>query len=334
MLRFHFTADDLARVRMTPGPDPLWEALLSAHLLHRTSRAAPFDRWRRQVVGGLTPKARMLPTLAPPRGYSPDFLTPDLAGSTDLDAAVERVQLTPRRRLRTELELLAAWRRPCGWIQQLSAGDPAVLEALGTGLREYHRSVLAPSWERITGAVEADRARQAAAFLEAGVDGMLAGLHPSIRWTSPVLELTAKADRDIHLAGRGIRLIPSFFCWRDPITLLDPELVPVLVYPVPHPRAGDAAAEADDGRQRLSALLGRTRASTLRALTVSASTSGVARRLGISVASASEHTRVLREAGLIESRRDQGAVRHSLTGLGRSLLAGTEAAEATLVRTA
>lgn len=334
MLRFHFSADDLARVRMTPGPDPLWEALLSAHLLHRTTRAAPFDRWRRQVVGGLTPRARMLPTLAPPRGYSPDFLTPDLAGDTDLDAAVERVQQTPRRQLSVNLELLASWREPCGWIRRLGAGDPAVVAALGTGLREYHRLVLAPYWDRITGAIEADRARQAAVFLESGVEGMLAGIHPSIRWQSPVLEIDAKSDRDIALNGRGIRLIPSFFCWRDPITLLDPDLPPVLVYPVARRPAWSSDANAADGQQRLAALVGRTRASTLRALTMSASTSGVARRLQISVASASEHTRVLREAGLIESRRDQGAVRHSVTRLGRDLLAGTEAAEPALVHTA
>jgi DNA-binding transcriptional ArsR family regulator len=49
-------------------------------------------------------------------------------------------------------------------------------------------------------------------------------------------------------------------------------------------------------------------------------TSEVARRLGISPAAASQHTTVLRNAGLLLSQRDRNMVRHTLTPLGRALL--------------
>ena len=41
-------------------------------------------------------------------------------------------------------------------------------------------------------------------------------------------------DRDLYLDGRGIELQPSAFCWQVPTKLRDPELTPILVYPIQH----------------------------------------------------------------------------------------------------
>jgi DNA-binding transcriptional ArsR family regulator len=46
----------------------------------------------------------------------------------------------------------------------------------------------------------------------------------------------------------------------------------------------------------------------------------VARRLNISPAAASQHTTVLRNAGLLVSHRDRNTVLHTLTPLGRAML--------------
>jgi DNA-binding transcriptional ArsR family regulator len=54
----------------------------------------------------------------------------------------------------------------------------------------------------------------------------------------------------------------------------------------------------------------------LRALADEHSTSGLARELGISLASASTHAAVLRDAGLVTSRRQGQSVLHTQTGLG------------------
>ncbi|MGH3380833.1 MAG: ArsR/SmtB family transcription factor [Actinoallomurus sp.] len=68
-------------------------------------------------------------------------------------------------------------------------------------------------------------------------------------------------------------------------------------------------------------MLGRTRAAVLQALSGRVGTTGdIARRLGISMASASEHASLLRAAGLVVSERSGNTVRHRLTSLGFDLL--------------
>jgi DNA-binding MarR family transcriptional regulator len=52
------------------------------------------------------------------------------------------------------------------------------------------------------------------------------------------------------------------------------------------------------------------------------STGEIARRLRISPAAASQHTTVLRNAGLLVSHRHRNTVRHTLTPLGRAMLNG------------
>jgi DNA-binding transcriptional ArsR family regulator len=49
-------------------------------------------------------------------------------------------------------------------------------------------------------------------------------------------------------------------------------------------------------------------------------TTELARRLRISPGGASQHATVLREAGLVTSRRQRNTVRHSITKLGLDLL--------------
>jgi DNA-binding transcriptional ArsR family regulator len=72
--------------------------------------------------------------------------------------------------------------------------------------------------------------------------------------------------------------------------------------------------------QPLADLLGRTRAAVLGAVADGPSTSELARRLGISVASASQHAATLRQAGLIDTHRAGPSVLHTLTPLGADLL--------------
>ncbi|WP_053711698.1 ArsR/SmtB family transcription factor [Streptomyces sp. NRRL B-3648] len=70
----------------------------------------------------------------------------------------------------------------------------------------------------------------------------------------------------------------------------------------------------------LSPPLGHTRAAVLASLRHPATTTETADRVGISLSSASEHTTVLRKAGLIATTRTGTAVLHSLTPLGTALL--------------
>ncbi|GAB7051002.1 ArsR/SmtB family transcription factor [Catenuloplanes indicus] len=317
MLRIHFTTDDLARVRLAPGPDPLWETLLSAHTLGSRAAGGIFGDWARWARPRLPADARLLFQLAPPVGYSADFLTP-AGGSVRLDDGIDTVLHTQRHRLRTDLAQLAGRPGSAEAVRLLADGGAAALARLGASMRGYFHATLAPIWRTIEDDVAADRAVRGRALLDGGVERLLPSIFPGARWESPVLLMPYPADRDLHLDGRGLLLVPSYFCHGLPISLLDPALPPVLVYPVT--RA--PALPAGDSPRRLDDLIGATRAEVLRRLAAGhgQSTTDLAHRLGASLPSVSEHLTVLRHAGLASTRREGRRSLHSITPLGRQML--------------
>lgn len=325
MLRIRFTGDDLGRVRVACRPHALWETVLSLHVLQTRQRQG-FAGWRDHALAGLTraplqDAMRILRPLVPAHGYFPDFLTP-ADGDGRVSDGIAAVVNTPPRRVAAELELLAAQggRPPA----ELAAGAYTRLDRLGEALALYHSTVIAPySWP-MRALIEADRAARAQALLDGGVEALFGTLRPAIRWRPPVLEADYPVDQDLRLNGRGLLLVPSVFCRRHPITLLDSSLPPTLVYPIEH--EGEPTVPArPDADDPLGALIGTTRGEVLRRLDeVGCSTSELARRVGISVASASQHAAVLRRNGLVISRRAGNAVMHSRTTLGIAVLRGGE----------
>jgi DNA-binding transcriptional ArsR family regulator len=316
----HFTAEDLTRVRLAPESDVLWELLLSAHLLGKPDGAVVFGAWKQGTRGRLDPGMRMLFDLAPPWGYSADFLTPT-AGTDDLDVGLDAIRSTPRTRLRADMTLLDGPAQP--WRAGLATADPDALSHLDATLRAYHRAALAPRWTGIQAQVRGDHARRVRTMARGGAELLLSTLHPTVAWQSPVLTVASGYDRDIHLGGRGILLVPSFFCWLRPITLRAPDRQPVLVYPIDHD-IGWYADQPGTSSRALSALVGRTRAVVLEtiAASVACSTTELARRVGISPAGASQHAAVLREAGIVATYRDGKESLHTTTRLGIELLEG------------
>jgi DNA-binding transcriptional ArsR family regulator len=331
VLRIVFSGEDLARTRVAPYPDPVWELVLSLHLLQDRGWDDPMRGWRRTVQDTLRRDGRLatmqlLFRLNPPHDYFPDFLTP-FESRDGLEAGLEALRATPATRLRRDLSLLAEQRPLPPAASALARGDQDVLRHLTYLMVEYDRVAVEPYQARLRAAVDADRARRARAFLDGGAEGLLASLRPTMRWVDGVLEIpNYPSTRDLHLCGRGLLLIPSFFCDRIPVTLVDPTLPPVLVYPVD--RCGgllsaSAAVSAPAERQALSALLGRTRAAVLAAIGDGCSTGEIARRLAISPAAASQHASVLRNAGLVVTRRNRNTVLHTLTPLGSAMLEAT-----------
>ncbi|MGW2011216.1 winged helix-turn-helix domain-containing protein [Streptomyces nigrescens] len=328
MLRIHFEDRDIARVQIADAPDPLWETVLALHHVAPAARGVPvYGAWRARArreldARGLTRAARLISALAPADArYFPDFLTPD-AARDGLAAGLAALRETSPVRLTAESARAALPDRLPRWAAALAAGSREPLDELARALEEVHRAVIAPDWTEAAATVDSDRGARARALCRGGVDGMLNSLRPALRWEPPVLYVDYPQDRDLRLGGRGLRLIPSHFCWRRPIALADPGLPPVLVYPVEHSTAWAPATTRSCHPQALSALLGRTRARILAALDAPATTGELARRLRVSAPSASEHVSALREANLARSRRDGGSVVHALTPLGTALLHG------------
>ncbi len=339
MLRIHFTGADLAATRIAAEPDPMWELALSMHQL-RLRDSNPFlAGWKQRMTrllhpGGRERQAVALPfALNPPRGYFPDFLTPSEAAG-GFEAGLDAVLGTPKRRLRQEIgRLTGAFADTRPLIEGIGRGSPEDLDALGAGMRRYHDLALAPVWDQVTEAIRRDRALRARQLVDGGLGTVLGRLHPQVRFAGGVLEVGvygSSTDRDIHLEGRGLLLIPSYFKeTRQLMVLADEELPPVLVYPVDATARVEAesivwgAANIQRGAPSapLTALIGRTRALVLEAAATGGTTSELARRLGVTVPAASKHLGVLRDCGLVLSTRDRNTVHHELTPLGRALLA-------------
>ncbi|WP_405782674.1 ArsR/SmtB family transcription factor [Streptomyces sp. NBC_00859] len=317
-LRVHFTAEDLTRVRVLDAPDPLWEIVLSLNLLFGGRGRAAFGRpWssgaRDPLLSGVSGRhLSLLRHLAPPVGDFPDFLTPQRT-DRDPETAIETILGTPKSRLRQGVSVLPTV--PAS-LWPLANGEVDALRELGSALRAYYRAALACRWERISALSAADRALRARAVSDRGIDGLLGSLRPALGWSSPVLTAQYPVDRDLYLDGRGILLIPSVFCRRTPVTHIDAELPPVLVYPAVHP--ADLWNKGTD--QSLAALLGAGRAAVLHALEEGCTTGELARRVGVAAPTVSLHTSVLRNAGLIVSVRHGNLVLHTPTPLGTALL--------------
>ncbi|WP_327713254.1 ArsR family transcriptional regulator (plasmid) [Streptomyces sp. NBC_00464] len=95
------------------------------------------------------------------------------------------------------------------------------------------------------------------------------------------------------------------------------------IFPGPQPSYGGRP-----GRSALAALLGPTRAAVLLIVAdrPDSTTTALAEGIGVSAATISHHTTVLRSSGLITTRRSGGGVHHALAALGEILLGGIAAA--------
>jgi DNA-binding transcriptional ArsR family regulator len=191
---------------------------------------------------------------------------------------------------------------------------------------EFCQAAILPYWRQARSRLEAQRDIRATIAIDKGVESLLMSLHPAASWRPPVLEVAGEADRDVYLDGRGLLLCPALFLDDRTCVLIESKRdlgQPVLAFPVRFPSIDDRVAASDieilDDRA-LGALVGHTRAAALQALADSCTTGELSDRLGISLAGASKHATVLREAGLVTTARHRNTALHTLTPLGIALL--------------
>src|SRR5262249_47839810 len=140
---------------------------------------------------------------------------------------------------------------------------------------------------------------------DGGVQGLLAGLDPKIRWLDKSLTLQVQTDHftgSVNLDGRGLVLVPSLFIWPKIFTKLHQPWQPTLRYP---PRGiAELWQPSNAGAfPALSAVLGRSRARLLTELRIPTTTADLAVRTGLTCGGVSQHLKVLRSAGLINAHR-------------------------------
>lgn len=316
MLKVHFTDADLAKVTIAEDADPMWELLMSSYRMRRPEGEPFFGKWRRGSRAAVAGSGRLLMSAVPPYGYCPDFLTPP--GARSIADGVLAVLATPERKVAADIaELAAQGTRVPPWLRGVAEGEQRELHRLGTALHGYYRQCVAPDWASVRHAVARERARLRANLDRGGPQLLLSTVHPDVTWTPPVLRVRFPVDQELHLDGRGLRLVPSFFAHGMPTTCKDPGLPPVLVCSISNPRID---SDAEPGAA-LAALLGHTRARVL--VTIAAgrcNTSELASRAGTSLATASQHASVLRSSGLITSARVGKAQVHEVTPLGQGVI--------------
>jgi DNA-binding transcriptional ArsR family regulator len=215
--------------------------------------------------------------------------------------------------------------RPPAWMRDLAEGDTEVLELVVRALRDFHDAVLAPRWEGVLKSFHGDLARRMPVLAEGGHQALFGSLHPQLQWRRDGLERPG-IDWEYELGGGGLLLIPSAFLTGPPVFVRGDgaRLGHALIYaaqPNGQPAGHvDGLRTGEAGNDTLAALIGPTRAAVLRALREPRGTADLACLVKISPASASEHAKVLRDADLVETRREGRSVRHSLTPLGRTVL--------------
>ncbi|MGW6454776.1 ArsR/SmtB family transcription factor [Streptomyces sp. NPDC055078] len=314
----HFTAEDLLRVTFARSPAPLMELGLTLAGLQRTDLPPVFGRWRQSMRRLLPRGAGPLLELVPPSAHGPLFLDPPTPG---LDEGIDQVRATRPGDVRYQLDRFhtATGRPVTSWHRQLAAQDGEAWGTLVTALHTTHDALLTSFWPRLRAAYDAEYAWRTRLLAQYGIRDTLAGIAPGARWRGTTLEIPRPQKTDIVLGGRGLTLMPS------PIWSSYPLLAPrhdgpgLLVYPAVTPLP---LCDAPDGSDPLAALLGTTRAAVLHLLTTERTTTDVSAQLAIANSSASEHTKALRAARLITSRREGKTMRHQCTPLGLDLLTG------------
>ncbi|PBC61360.1 transcriptional regulator [Streptomyces sp. Tue6028] len=320
----HFGEDDLLNCRFAVSP--LWETLEAVRTLNRPARHGYHAHWLRRIraaAAGLD--LAPLWMLMPHRGYSPDWLgRPPIGPAAGFEEEIAAVRAADPEAAREETARSLA--DTPGALA--SARGRALLDdpvrmvgELADLVEEAWHTLLEPDWPRLRALLEADVSFHSRRLAEVGLGGLLPEIDPRFGWRARTLAVEWKGLHERDLAGQGLVLMPSVFIWPDVVSSYDPPWQPTLVYPA-RGIGGLWAEPSDRAPDPLVRLLGRGRAAVLTALAEPATTTVLARRLGLAPSSVSAHLATLRDAGLLTSRRYGHQVLYEHTPLGLALASG------------
>ena len=314
MLRLVFAANDFASTQFLAQPAPGLEMKFAARALRQGISTPWGERWRCRALAASPMSSVSVRTLT---GHFTWSISPTMIAA-DLDESLEAAPRLSARQLRAELEQF----RSCpnvgvpAFIRYALDGDREATLSLCRRTRNLFTTVLEPYWPDIRANHHSELVRRGRLVADRGLRTALTATIPGSRWSGDCLEIDTPQERTVCLGGRGVVLTPVVFWTGPPLVGELGDQPVVLAYPAPAELTFRVGSESEP----LAAILGSTRAAVLRLLADEHTTGDVARTLGISPASASEHTSALRAARLVDSRRDGKAAVHHATGLGVDLL--------------
>ena len=321
MVRFVFSVEDLARTRFAISP--MLELVHSLVALRDPAHAALHVPWLRSLSGRLDGLAlEHAVVLLPPRGFTPDFLTPPPSGplgSIEDDFAALRA--TSAAQIRDEMRLFASQHpRASETVERWVAHPRREVGRLADLLESYWERAVRPVWPRVRAFLDADIAHRSRRLADGGPAALFAYLADGVTWGDRHVDVAVpRHEATIALGGRGLLLMPTAFSAVRPLVIDRAPWQPTLIYPA----RGIATLweDAEPAPEGLARLLGATRATVLADLAAPRSTKEIAERLQISPANASHHLTALRDAGLVTGRREGRAVLYVRTSLGDALVA-------------
>jgi DNA-binding transcriptional ArsR family regulator len=317
---------DLAATRFAVSP--LSETVRALQLLARPEPAAinrPWAAWaRRELRERPLRVPRLWPLLINGLPYYPEFLVPAPASRwPSFSDELEQLAAAPAGPVRASLLRVfgdGPWPASATELFERPA-----LDHIATELAECHDRLISPHWERIRSVLDADIAYRTGLLASGGARALFGDMHPDLSWSAGTLTL---ADTDtgaetvrVQLGRDGLVVMPSVFVWPNVSVGRATSTQTGLLYPA----RGAATvwhALKDQEASGTSAefLLGATRARLLSALRSPATTTALARALGVTPSAVSQQLAFLHRGGLLDRQRSGRGVLYQTSDLGLALL--------------
>ena len=319
---------DLAATRFAISP--LSETVRAVQLLaDRETPAvnAPWVRWARRSLGGRPLRLpRLWPLIVNGLPTFPEFLVPaPEARMPELEAELARLRATPAAAVRASLHRVWEGHPWPESARELGARPRESLAEIAAEIGECHDRLIAPHWERIRPVLEADIAYRAGLLAGGGARSLFSDLHPDLHWSGGTLTLTdtdqGPSPFKIMLGPDGVVLMPSIFNWPQVSLSRATSTQTIMLYPARGAATvWESGALAGGPEEAAEALLGVPRVRLLAALRSPATTTALARSLGVTPSAVSQHLAVLHRGGLVDKRRSGRTVLYQTTALGLALL--------------
>jgi len=325
VLKFVVGRDDLLNSRFALSPIVELENLVRK-LAGRNNPSLP-PEWAARV----RPRYRQLcqetalPAVAALQSarYGPAFIAqPPASMAQTIEDDLAAIRATPLPQARLEIKECLA-RQPVTDERVLAVlRDRSVATLLADAMEIAWHELVGPDWPALRAVCERDVVHRADLLSRAGWGAAFANLHKRLSWRDGVVELRNSAtSQTVELGGAGLLLVPSVFVWPQVAAYTEPPWPRALLYPARGVGAlWEPGADTPDGA--LADLLGRSRARLLTALAEPASTTQLAKSLGLAPGAVGDHLAVLRNAGLVSRARSGRSVLYRRTPLGDAVTGG------------